>query len=170
MDSGTDPYEVRRAAPDAAEEPAPREEGVPPDAVSWRVRPGLVVVKAVGAVVFLAAGIWAAADPVGLAIGIGGAVVLAALAARDLVAGTTVRADRSGVTVRTGIAGHRHLDWYEIERIRVDRRARLGIRTELVELDCDDELYLFGANQLGAPCDQVVATLTAMRDRSEAAQ
>lgn len=130
----------------------------------WRVRPALPVVKAVGAVLFLAAGLVTAADRIALAIGVAGFLILGALALRDLVAGVRLAADASGVTVRSGFVGRRHVPWPQVERVRVDRRARLGVHTEVVEIDCGDELFLFGSNQLGGePCDTVVRRLDALR-------
>lgn len=135
-----------------------------PDRVEWRVRPAATVLKGVGAVAFVGAGLWAGrTDRVGLAIGLAGAVVLAALALRDLVLSVSLAADREGVTVR-GVLGHHRVPWSEVERIRVDRRSRRGIRSELVEIDCDTELHLFGRTQLGgADCADVVRQLAALR-------
>jgi hypothetical protein len=142
----------------------PHEAAPTPDRVEWRVRPAATVLKGVGAVAFVGAGLWAGrTDRVGLAIGLAGAVVLAALALRDLVLSVSLAADREGVTVR-GLLGHRRVPWSEVERIRVDRRSRRGIRSELVEIDCDTELHLFGRTQLGgADCADVVRQLTALR-------
>lgn len=123
----------------------------------------MIVLKVAGAVFFLAAGVLSAPEPVGLAIGLVGAAALSGLAVRDLVAGVRLAADPAGVTVVTGFAGRRRLAWTDIEQIRVDRRSRFGIGTELVEIDAGEQLYLFSANELGEPCEQVVDTLREMR-------
>ncbi len=62
-----------------------------------------------------------------------------------------------------GFAGRRRLSWPEIERVRVDRRERLGLRAELLEVDAGDSLHLFSRNDLGAEPDEVLATLLALR-------
>lgn len=160
-----EPFDVRPASPSVPAAPVEPTPAPPADGVyRWRIRPLGTVLKGIGAVLFLAAGVWAAADRVALAVGVAGFVVLAALAVRDLVAGVPLAADATGVRVRTGFAGHRHIPWDEVERVRVDRRSRLGVRTEAVEIDCDTELYLFSANQLGGtPCADVVRRLAALR-------
>lgn len=169
------PYGVRPSAPDAdtrwqqdperATSDALGQPPLPPTGTprSWRARGGLTVFKGVGAALFLAAGVWSASEPVALAVGVAGAVVLGALVVRDLVARVRLSADRTGVTVLTGFARRRHLPWSEVERVRVDRRSRFGVASELVEIDAGEELYLFSANELGEPCDRVVRTLDALR-------
>lgn len=165
--SAQDPYAIRRATPGdpgTADPTGPTGPAVATGPVRWRVRPVLPVVKGVGAVLFLAAGLWSLPDRPGVVIGVAAAAVLAALALRDVVAGVRLAADRSGVTVVTGYAGHRTLRWDEIERVRLDSRSRLGVRTELLEIDAGETIHLFGRNELGAPCDDVLATLRTLRD------
>ncbi|MEV0840119.1 PH domain-containing protein [Actinocatenispora sera] len=147
-----------------ADESAAPAAGPVPERVEWRVRPAAAVLKGVGAAAFVVAGLWAGGtDRVGLAIGLAGAMVLAVLALRDLVLAVSLAADRDGVTIR-GILGHHRVPWSDVERIRVDRRSRRGIRSELVEIDCDTELHLFSRTQLGgADCVDVVRQLGAMR-------
>jgi hypothetical protein len=84
-------------------------------------------------------------------------------ALRDLVVPVRLAADATGVTVVTGFAGHRHLPWTAVERIRLDERRRLGVRAQLVEVDVGETLYLFSAYQLSAPCEDVVDELRRLR-------
>ena len=64
---------------------------------------------------------------------------LAGWALRDLIAPVRLAADADGVTVVTGFARRRrHLPWAQIERVRVDRRDRLGLRSEMLEIDAGD--------------------------------
>ena len=148
---------IRPSAPDDTAGAEPRNLG------PWRVRPLLPVLKAVGAVLFLGAGLLSRGDPVGLAIGVAAALILAALAVRDLLAAVRLAADADGVTVATWYGGHARLAWADIERVTVDRRSRLGIRTELVEIDAGDAIYQFSRSELGAPPDDVVDALAAVR-------
>lgn len=148
---------IRPSAPDDSAQSEPRYFG------PWRVRPLLPVLKAVGAALFLGAGVLSRDDPIGLAIGVAGFLVLAALAVRDLVAAVRLAADAEGVTVATWYGGHDRLAWADIERVTVDRRSRLGIRTELVEIDAGDAIYQFSRSELGAPPDEVVDALAALR-------
>jgi Bacterial PH domain len=102
-------------------------------------------------------------DPVqwflAVAVGLG----LAGWALRDVVAPVRLAADPDGVTVIVGFAGRRRLAWSEIERVRVDRRHRLGVRTELLELDAGDSLHLFSRYDLGAEPADVLASLLVLR-------
>ncbi|BCJ38811.1 hypothetical protein Athai_63140 [Actinocatenispora thailandica] len=169
--SPAEPDQPPAPAGDLAQDGGPDRPAAPapvPDRVEWRVRPAGTVLKGVGAVLFAGAGLWAGqTDRVGLAIGIAGAVVLAALALRDLVLPVSLAADPGGVTVR-GALGRRRIAWSDVERIRVDHRSRRGIRSELVEIDCDTELHLFSRTQLGgADCAEVVRQLDTVRPANE---
>jgi hypothetical protein len=91
------------------------------------------------------------------------AIALALWALRDLIAPVRLAADNTGVTVVAGFARRRHLPWSKIERVRVDRRTHRGLRSEVLELDTGDAIYLFGPNDLGALPEDVVATLADLR-------
>jgi hypothetical protein len=129
----------------------------------WRVNSGLTVLKIAAAVLFLIVAVLFASDPVGLVIALAAALVLGALALRDLLAPVRLTADPTGVTVVSGYAGHRHLPWDRIERIRVDERRRLGARSQLVEIDTGDSLHLFSGYELSASCQDVVELLESLR-------
>jgi Bacterial PH domain len=141
--------------------PEPVEE--PAGEVSWRVNKRLSWLKIAGAVVFLIAGVIFGSDPVGLAIGLLAAGALGAYALRDLLAPVRLAADPTGVTVVSGFAGHRHLTWAEIERIRVHERRRFGARNQLLEIDTGDSLHLFSGYELSAACSDVADRLNRMR-------
>lgn len=132
----------------------------------WRVDTRLTGLKIALAVVFLGAAALFGTDPVGLVIGLIAAAALGAFALRDLVAPVRLAADAGGVTVVTGFAGHRHLPWASIERIRVDERHRLGIRSRLLEIDTGDSLHLFSGYELSAPCEEVAELLQGLRSRA----
>ncbi len=84
---------------------------------------------------------------------------MAGWALRDLVAPVRLAFDPTGVTVISGFAGRRRLDWASIEQIGLSTRPRLGLRTEIVEIDAGDSLHLFGRYDLDAPPDEVAAAL-----------
>ncbi|MTE17553.1 PH domain-containing protein [Nocardia sp. CT2-14] len=92
-------------------------------------------------------------------------LVLALLvwALRDVVRPVRLAADAEGVTVVTGFLGRRHLGWGQIERIRVDRRSHRGLRSEFLEVDAGDAIYLFSANDLGELPDEVATALADLR-------
>lgn len=154
---------IRPASPDSSQP----DSATPYGPARWRVRRPLAIAKAAGAVLFLAAGLTAHADRIALVIGIGGAIILAAFAVRDIAGAERLAVDQDGVTVLSGYLGRHRLAWAEIERIRVDRRSRLGLRTEMVEIDAGESIYLFSANDLSAAPDEVVRHILALRTAGE---
>jgi hypothetical protein len=138
-----------------------------PAAQPWRIKPVIPVTKLLGAVaVIVLAVAFGRRDPVQWFLTIAAAIGLSAWAARDLIAPVRLAADPDGVTVVIGFAGHRRLAWAQIERVRLDRRDRLGVRSNLLELDADDNLYLFSQHDLGADPEDVLRTVLALRSAS----
>jgi hypothetical protein len=132
--------------------------------MQWRIRPVLPVTKAMVAVaVVVLPAAFADRDPVRWGVAIAVAIVLAVWAVRDLIAPVRLTADAGGVTVVTGFARRRHLPWAQIERVRVDVTSRRGLRSELLELDAGESIYLFSAHQLGALPEEVAAALADLR-------
>lgn len=138
------------------------------DTLSWRVRPLLPAVK-LAAAVGLAALTYAFGryDPTQWITG--AAVVLGFIcwALRDLLLPVRLTADPDGVTILSGLRRHQ-LPWTTIERVRVDRSERRGLRSEVLEIDAGDSLHLFGAHELGAAPDEVAELLGSMRARRAA--
>jgi len=132
--------------------------------MQWRIKPVLPVTKGMGAlaIVVLAAA-FAGRDPVRWLLAAVLAVTLAGWALRDLVAPVRLAADGAGVTVISGFARRRHLPWARIERVRVDHSTRRGLRTELLELDAGESIYLFSAHELGAMPEDVAVALADLR-------
>lgn len=91
------------------------------------------------------------------------AVVVAGWALRDLLVPVRLTADTEGITVVTGIARRQHLPWSKIERVRVDSTVRRGLRSEVLEIDAGDALYLYSANDLGALPEDVATQLADLR-------
>ncbi|XVU25378.1 PH domain-containing protein [Actinoplanes sp. CA-054009] len=135
--------------------------------MQWRVKPVLPVSKLMGAVaVAVLALAFAGGDPVRwvLAAVVGAALALWAL--RDLIAPVRLAADPSGVTVVAGFARRRRLLWDQIERVRVDRRTHRGLRSEMLELDAGDAIYLFSTHDLGTEPEEVATALADLRVRT----
>jgi hypothetical protein len=132
--------------------------------MQWRVKPVLPVTKLMGTVAIVVLAVaFAEHDPIRWAIALIVAVALAVWALRDLLAPVRLAADATGVTVTAGFARRRHLPWSAVERVRVDRRTHRGLRSETLELDAGDAIYLFSANDLGALPEDVVVTLADLR-------
>jgi Bacterial PH domain len=132
--------------------------------MQWRIKPVLPVTKGMGAVaVVVLAVAFAGRDPVrwALALVVGG--LLAIWALRDLIAPVRLAADAGGITVITGFARRRHLPWAQIERVRVDVSSRRGLRSELLELDAGESIFLFSAHELGVLPEEVATALADLR-------
>jgi hypothetical protein len=134
------------------------------DALTWRINPVLPVSKLIGAVALVVlAGAFGGYNPVRWAMGGIVALGLIGWALRDFITPVRLAADPTGITVVAGLMGRRHLPWSQIERVRVDRRERRGLRTELLEIDAGESLHLFSVHDLGVPPEEVADALTALR-------
>ncbi|MGS2617312.1 PH domain-containing protein [Micromonospora sp. LZ34] len=130
----------------------------------WRVPAALPVLKAAGAVVLVALGLLlAGGDPVQLVLAGLAAAALLGWALRDVVAPVRLAVDPEGITVIAGWAGRRRLPWTAVEAITVDRRARLGLTSEVLEIDAGESLHLFGRSDLGAEPAEVAEALRSAR-------
>ena len=134
----------------------------------WRIKPVLPVTKGLGAVaVLVLVFAFGREDPVQWVLAGAVAIALATWALRDVVAPVRLAADPEGVTVVAGFAGRRRLSWAQIERVRLDRRERLGLTSEMLEIDADDALYLFSMHDLGADPHDVLPVLEELRARHD---
>jgi hypothetical protein len=132
--------------------------------LSWRVKPVLPATKLLGAVAVLVLVVaFGRRDPVQWFLAIVVAAGLTGWALGDLIRPVRLTADAEGLTLITGLLRRRRLAWAEIERVRVDRRNRLGLRSELLEVDAGDSLYLFSVHELGAEPEEVAAALAELR-------
>lgn len=131
--------------------------------VQWRVDRRMTMLKAAGAMVFLAAAFVFGRNPAQVAIGLVVATAIGGFAVRDLLAPVRLAADATGLTVVTGFATRRHLAWAEIERVHVDRRTRRGRRLAFLEIDVGEELHLFSKAELSAELEDVAAEIARLR-------
>src|SRR5882757_10208234 len=98
--------------------------------LTWRVKPVLPFTKLLGAVAVLILVVaFGRHDPVQWALAIVVPVALIGWALRDVLVPVRLTADPEGLTVVAGIATRRRLPWAEIERVRVDRRTRIGLQS-----------------------------------------
>ncbi|MFF0577409.1 PH domain-containing protein [Streptosporangium saharense] len=129
----------------------------------WRVRRELLVVKAVMALAFAVLAVLNLDDPRGAILAGAAALVAAVLALRDLLAPVRLSADGEGLVLVRGFSGSRRVPWSEVERIRVDSRTRFTSRTEYLEIDTGEEIFLLSRFDLGVPCGEVADELRAFR-------
>ena len=130
----------------------------------WRIKPVLPVTKVLGAIaIVVLAAAFSRRDPVQWALAGIVAVTLCGWALRDIVAPVRLAADADGVTVITGFARRRRLAWADVERIRLERRERRGLRSEHIEVDVGDNIYLFTVHDLGTEPAAVLPQLEALR-------
>ncbi len=139
-------------------------------AVRFRVDGRLTALKVIAVVIFLAVAIFFRDDLArSLFAGLAGLVV-GIYAIRDLSAPVRLAADADGVTVVDGFTGTRRLAWEQIQRVRVDRRRRLGTHSDLLEIDAGDSLHLLSSYDLGvAPCEAARTLAGLTRRRFDAA-
>jgi PH (Pleckstrin Homology) domain-containing protein len=132
--------------------------------LQWRVRPVLPIMRLLGAVAVVGlVVVFGREDPVQWFIGIVAAAALLGWAGRDLITPVRLSADTSGITMVTGFARRRHVAWPQIERVRIDRRERLGLRSHLLEIDTGESLHLFSAHELGVDPEEAAEALNALR-------
>jgi Bacterial PH domain len=132
--------------------------------LQWRVRPVLPIAKLLGAVALVGLVLaFGRGDPVQWVIAAAVAAALTGWAVRDLIAPVRLSADTSGVTMVVGFVRRRHVAWPQIERVRVDRRERMGLRNRLLEIDAGDSLHLFSLHELGTDPEEVAESLNALR-------
>jgi hypothetical protein len=128
--------------------------------VKWSPRVGeTVAAAAIGVALALAA---ALADPAGRVLVGGAAIVLIALATRDLLLRPRLRTGPAGVTVRA-LGRETTIAWPDLA-VRVRTTRRLGIRGHTLELEdrSDDAVLLvLGRHDLGSEPRAVAETLTA---------
>jgi len=129
----------------------------------WRVPAAPAVVKLAGAVLLAVVAATSGAERGRLLLVGVAALALAAWGLRDVLAPVRLAADAEGVTVITGYAGRRRIPWADVERVSVGEHRRLGLRTEILEIDTGETLHLFSRHDLGAPCEDVEQALTALR-------
>ncbi|WP_207401135.1 PH domain-containing protein [Actinomadura roseirufa] len=129
----------------------------------WRVPVKQVVAKCAAAVVVAVLAAASTGDVQRLLLAGVAAAGLAALALRDLLAPVRVAADREGVTVVAGYAGHRRVPWAEVTAIRVDERRRLLLHTRILEIETATGLHLFSGFDLGADVHDVAEALYRLR-------
>jgi hypothetical protein len=133
--------------------------------LSYRVPAGVVGTKFVLAVGFALTALLANGRT---------STIVAALAAvgmttyglRDVLARERLRVDADGLTVVHGFAGRSRFGWDQIERVRVDERLRVGVRSQLLEVDAGDWIGLYGRLELGADPEDVRTAIDAARPNS----
>jgi len=136
----------------------------------WRIKPVVPVTKGLGAVaVVVLVFAFGRDDAVQWVLAGAVALGLAVWALRDVVAPIRLAADTTGVTVVAGFRRRRWLPWPEVERVRLDRRVRLGLTAELLEIDADDALFLFSMHDLGTDPQDVLAELEELRTQHDKA-
>jgi hypothetical protein len=132
--------------------------------LSWRVRPGLPAAKLLGAAALAGLGyVFGRHEPLQWLAPAAVVLWLGGWAARDLLFPVRLAADPAGLTLLVGFGGRQRLPWATIEQVRVDRRERRGLRSELLEIDAGSSLRLLSRNDLGAEPDEVAAALNALR-------
>lgn len=132
-----------------------------------RFRPDrrITVAAAAGAVVLALLALVADDGPSRLLFGIG-VVLLAANAISDVVFSPRVVASADGVELRSPSV-RVQLPWSRIEAVRVDTRARLGLRSTTLEVDASEVLAVFSRRTLATEPEEAAALINAFRPPGE---
>jgi hypothetical protein len=154
---------------DSVPEPQRHRPVGPAQPTQWRVDPKLPTLKGAAAVIVALVALFVTNDRVGLILGLLAAVGLCLWAARDALVPVRLAADTEGVTVVVGVARRRRLAWAQIDRVRVDRQQRYGLRTEYLELDAGEELHMLSAHDLGVPAEEAADVLARLRGQARRA-
>jgi hypothetical protein len=129
----------------------------------WRVRREFLILKIVATLVLATITVLTLGDLRGALLAGAAAVAAAVLALRDVLAPVRLSADEEGLVVVKGFAGSERLPWSTIERVRVDTQTRFTSRTELLEIDTGEGIFLLSRFDLGAPCQEVADQLRSLR-------
>jgi hypothetical protein len=152
---------IRPPSPQHGSSSDPDPENLP---ARWRVPARVTAAKVAGAVLLALVAAYSALvghDRPGALVAGAAAVGVGLFALRDLIAPVRLAADPDGVTVVTSLARRLRLPWSQIEAVRVDARSRYGVRSEYLEIDVGETLYLFSAYDLGARPADVARALAA---------
>ncbi|SDT74032.1 PH domain-containing protein [Actinoplanes derwentensis] len=132
--------------------------------MQWRVRPVLPFAKLIVALTMPAlALIFAEGEWSRWALALLAMAAIVVWAARDVLVPVRLAADPAGITVVTGFARRKQVPWSQIERVRVESTARRGLRSDFLEIDAGDALYLFTTNDLSADPESVASSLAGLR-------
>jgi hypothetical protein len=129
----------------------------------WRVRREFLILKIVATLVLATITVLTLGDLRGAFLAGAATVAAAVLALRDVLAPVRLSADGEGLVVVKGFAGSERLPWSMIERVRVDTQTRFTSRTELLEIDTGEGVFLLSRFDLGAPCQEVADQLRSLR-------
>lgn len=136
--------------------------------MQWHVPTGMIAAKVGGAALLAVVAVYAAvfgSDPLGVWVPGLAAAAVAVFALRDVIAPVRLAADEEGVTLVVGFARRLRVPWSQVEVVRADVRSRYGLRSEMLEIDVGDGLYLFGRGDLGAEPRDVAPVLHALGRR-----
>jgi len=141
--------------PTPAPTPAPR----PNASLAWAPRPAETTLAAAGGLVMTALGF--TVDPTGRWLVWAAAALLFGIAAVDVLIRPRLRADNTGLTIRS-LTGRRLARWAEIE-LSLRRLQRFGRSVPTLELELDGELIVLGRRELGADPELVAQQLESIR-------
>jgi hypothetical protein len=136
----------------------------PPEPVAekeWRVDRRMTVVKFAIVVAFVLLATVIQTTSTGRVVATVAALATLLWALRDVTVPVRLAADQDGVTVVSGLRGHRQIPWSQVERVRLEPRPRFGGR--LLEVDAGESLHFFGRFDLGEPPAEALDTLNGIR-------
>ncbi len=139
--------------------PTPAPTPAPNASLAWAPRPAETALAAAGGLVMTALGF--TVDPTGRWLVWAAAALLFGIAAVDVLIRPRLRADNTGLTIRS-LTGRRLARWAEIE-LSLRRLQRFGRSVPTLELELDGELIVLGRRELGADPELVAQQLESIR-------
>ncbi|BEL10744.1 hypothetical protein Q0Z83_089350 [Actinoplanes sichuanensis] len=128
--------------------------------MQWRVKPALPVAKLIAASALpLLVAVFGPEDLTRWLVAAVVAATIVVWAARDVFHPVRLAADDAGITVLTGFARQRHVPWEQIEAVRVERARR----SDVLEIDTGEAVYVLSEPQLSADPHEVAVTLADLR-------
>lgn len=128
--------------------------------LEWSPRPVETIVTAAAGLAVCAAAL--ATDALGRFLALIAGLGLLGIAVNDLVTRPRLRADPTGVVVRT-LTSRIDLPWSQVEAIRVDQRRGVAVRSVLLEIDAGETIVMLSRHALGADPRDVADVLSDLR-------
>jgi hypothetical protein len=146
-----------------SDEPTPDPAGYDRDPVTLRYGPNRLIALSlvVGAVLFIGTAI-GTGDRSGRLIYLAAGLLLAVVAASDLIFRVRLVVSSAGISVHAPTTRLR-IDWADIDIVRVDERSRLGLSARTLEIDAGEQLVLLSQRSLGQDARTVAAEIDAFR-------
>ncbi len=136
--------------------------------VSYRFGPDRRLDAAFAVIAVIAGAAAVAADAEGRLLFAGGALIMAGYAVTDVLYWPRLAVSSHGLQVRTP-ALRAHLDWSQVNAVRIDERSRHGLSSRMLEIDAGPHLVVFSRRALGVDPQEAKDLIDALLPQSRRA-